>query len=65
MFWFHLGMAVGISGYLWVKRTAADLKGKLTPEALVRSLVNGVRAEVIGVVNIVKSARAEDNSSTV
>lgn len=65
MFWFHLGMAAGISGYLWVKRSAAELQGKLTLEALARSLGHGLQAGFKLVKEIVISAFSSDKSSTV
>ena len=65
MFWFHLGMAVGISGYVWVKRSALELQGKLTAEALARSLGRGLQAGVTLVKEIISSALSSDKSSTV
>jgi hypothetical protein len=65
MFWFHLGMAVGISGYLWVKRSAAELQGKLTLEALARSLGRGIQSGVLFVKEFISSALSSDKSSTV
>lgn len=37
LFWFVVGMAAGVSGYLWLKRTMADLADKITPGNLARA----------------------------
>ncbi len=37
MFWFVLGIAAGVSGYSWLKRTMADLAEKVTPGNLARA----------------------------
>ena len=63
MFWFLLGIAAGISGYVWVKRTAADLHDRVTPEALLRACVNAVQRGLRSVVELVKSSRSHEESS--
>jgi hypothetical protein len=65
MFWFHLGMAVGISGYVWMKRSALELQDKLTLEALARSLGRGLQSGIRLVKEIITSALSSDKSSTV
>ena len=37
MFWFLLGIAAGVSGYLWLKRTMSDMADKMTPGNLARA----------------------------
>jgi hypothetical protein len=37
MFWFLVGLAAGVSGYSWLKRTMSDLAEQITPGNLARA----------------------------
>ena len=46
MFWFVLGAFAGAYAVLWGKRKATQVAERVTPEAVVNALVDGVRAVV-------------------
>lgn len=47
MFWFVVGVVVGVSGFAWMKRTMSELADKLTPGNVAR-LAGEQSAKVFG-----------------
>lgn len=63
LFWFTVGVVVGIYGTLWVRNTASDLSQRLSPSAILEQVLEVLRQGWVRLQAAVSGAADRDDAT--